>query len=248
MKRETMFTSPLARKLALPALAALSTTLLMGCPSMPMMTTAKTIGDGKNQVTISPGVVGFSGSVFGSTGSDSTGGVGTLVVPDLMLAYRRGIGDRFDLGVGLSGFGKFSVDGKINFIGNGKDDKFALAIDPTFGGVILGVGSVGAGYLDYGLPLLLDLAPTAWFRATLAPRYRGNFIFAAAKGESESEVLHYFGSGLGAEFIVSDMVALQPHAAFDVLLNPPSYQDANGVEVSSSAVAITGGLAIKLNF
>ncbi|MBM4360086.1 MAG: hypothetical protein FJ096_18425 [Deltaproteobacteria bacterium] len=242
-----MFISALTRKLAPPALAAVSAFLLTGCPSMPMMTTAKTIGDGKNQVTISPGVVGFSGGVFGAAAGASASTGGTILVPDLMLAYRRGIGDSFDLGIGLSGFGKFSLDGKVNFLGNGKSDKFALAIDPTFGGVILGVGSIGAGYLDYGLPILLDLAPNDWFRATLAPRYRGNFFFAAAQGETDSRVTHYLGSGLGAEFTLNDTVQLQPHAAFDVLLNPPPTRR-DGVEMSSSAVALTGGLAVKLNF
>lgn len=236
------------QKLCLGVVAVTATALLTGCPSMPMMTTAKTIGDGKNQVTISPGVVGFSSKAFGSTGDSSSEVGATVVVPDLMLAYRRGIGSSFDLGVGLSGFGKLSVDGKINFLGNDKDDKIALAVDPTVGGFFVAAGEIGGGYVDYSLPLLFDLAPSDWFRATIAPRYRGTVFLGSGGGETASSALHYVGSGLAAEFTVSDVLALQPHAAFDLLMNPPKEKSPDGTEVSASAIALTGGFAFKLNF
>ena len=80
-----MFTSKIAAHVKLTAIASLAVGFLTGCPSMPMMTTAKTIGDAKNELTIAPGVVGFSASAFG--------GSGTLTLPDVGLGYRRGIGD-----------------------------------------------------------------------------------------------------------------------------------------------------------
>ena len=169
-----MFTSKIAAHVKLTAIASLAVGFLTGCPSMPMMTTAKTIGDAKNELTIAPGVVGFSASAFG--------GSGTLTLPDVGLGYRRGIGDSFDLGVTVGGFGHLQLDGKVNFLGNAKGDKFALAIDPTVGGVFIGAGNVGAGYVDFAVPVLMDLAVNDSVRFTIGPRYRGYLLFAGASG------------------------------------------------------------------
>lgn len=231
-----MFTSKIAAHVKLTAIASLAVGFLTGCPSMPMMTTAKTIGDAKNELTIAPGVVGFSASAFGGTG--------TLTLPDVGLGYRRGIGDSFDLGVTVGGFGHLQLDGKVNFLGNAKGDKFALAIDPTVGGVFIGAGNVGAGYVDFAVPVLMDLAVNDSVRFTIGPRYRGYLLFAGASGVgSESHLSHLIGTGLGGEFVVGDTVALQPWGTVDYLLNPVATEGK-----STSAILFTGGLAIKLRF
>ncbi len=215
--------------------------VLTGCPSMPMMTTAKTIGNGKNEIIIAPGVVGFNAGIVGSKTSSDVGA--TVTLPDVTLGYRRGIGDSFDLGLTLTGFGRFQIDGKVNFLGNGKNDRFALALDPTLGGVFVGAGSVSGGYVDFGLPLLMDLAVSDNVRFTLGPRYRGTYVFGSGGGTGGSSLLNFAGTGFGAEFILSETVALQPWGTADYLLNAPESNSAK-----SASVLFTAGLAIKLHF
>lgn len=231
-----MFTSFFRSQVGSVAVCAAAVLCLTGCPSMPMMTTAKTIGDGKNEIVIAPGVVGFSAGVFDKTST------ATITVPDVTLGYRRGIGENFDLGATLTGFGHLQLDGKVNLLGNTKADRVALALDPTLGGVFAAVGTVSAGYVDFGLPLLIDLAASDAIRLTVGPRYRGTYLFGSANSEGASTLLNYAGTGLGAEFIVSDVVALQPWGTVDYLLNPPG----DGT-TDVSALFFTGGLAIKLH-
>ncbi len=238
---------PRHARLAVTSLLALATA---GCPSMPMMTTAKTLGHDNGELTIAPGVFGFSLSAFQEQPASGTPPeiAGTLVLPEIALAYRHGIGERFELGATLSGLGHLALDGKIALVGNGKDesgneDLFTLALDPTVGGVFVGAADIGGGYIDFGLPVLMDVAPTDWFRVTLGPRYRGTILFVSAGDQSESADLHYIGLGLGTEFVINETVALQPHGTYDLLLNP-----AGGAGIGTSFKMLTGGLAVKLRF
>lgn len=211
------------------ALLGLATVVVVctGCPSVPTLTTAKTVGDGVNEIAISPGFVGFAASAGGGDlGSVSTG---LITLPDLAFGYRRGIGDKFDLGVIFSGWGHLRIDGKINFIDS---DAFALAINPAFGGT--------AGYVDFSLPVPMDIVFTDWMRLTLQPRYMG---LVSIVDNTLVPFQHFAGAGMGLEFVVSDMVALQPHGGVDLWLNPPS-----GTKVGGDALLATGGFAIKLRF
>lgn len=200
-----------------------------------MMTTAKTIGDGKNEIVMSPGVAAVGVGV---------GDVGGIVpVPVVDLGYRRGIGDRFDLGVTLTGWGKLAVDGKLNLLGNGKDDKFALAVDPQVGGLGFSVLSVDVAYLDFALPVLLDYAANDSIRLTASPRYRGTYFLGQIDDSGDARLFNYVGTGLGAEFVVNETVVLQPHGTIDYLLDSGSNDFGR-----SAVVALTGGLALKLRF
>ncbi len=210
------------------ALLGLATVVIIctGCPSVPTLTTAKTVGDGVNEIAISPGFTGVSVAAFGAQGA---GVAARLNVPEVALGYRRGIGDKFDLGVVFSGWGHLRVDGKINFIDT---DSFALALNPAFGGT--------AGYIDFSIPVPMDIVFTDWMRLTLQPRYMG---LVGIAGDNSAPLAHFVGAGMGLEFVVSDMVALQPHGGFDLMMNPPGTS-----EVGSDFMFVTGGFAIKLRF
>jgi len=66
------------------------------------MTTAKSIGPGKNEFAFSPTAYGFSAQAVGGSASASTG---LLYGGAVDFMYRHGFSDRFDLGVSLTGFG-----------------------------------------------------------------------------------------------------------------------------------------------
>ena len=220
------------------ALFGLATVVVVctGCPSVPTLTTAKTVGVGVNEITISPGFVGFAAAATGASGSASTG---LLSIPDLAFSYRRGFGDSVDAAVTLSGWGHLRLDGKYNFLGNEKGDAFALAINPGVGGVFVGSGDVAGGYVDFTIPVPMDIAFTDWMRMTLQPRYMGIVAF----GGGETAATHFVGAGMGLEFVVNETVALQPHGGFDLMMNPPGTG-----EVGTDFMLATGGFAIKLRF
>ena len=182
----------LTKLLALPiALAALS-----GCPKVATLTTAKTIGAGRNDVTISPGVVGLGLAAVGSTTEGGTTDTALAIAPVVDVMYRRGIGDMFDLGITLSNWGNVSIDGKINLVDAGA---FALAVDPGVGGFFFSAGDVGGGYVQFDAPLLIDLALGDTARITFAPKYVGIVAFATSEGSSASDVTHLVGLTAGIE-------------------------------------------------
>ena len=79
-----MFILTLLRRFA--TLGGLLTVILVctGCPSVPTLTTAKTVGNGVNEITISPGFVGIAARAVGGGESISTG---ILKLPDLAFGH-----------------------------------------------------------------------------------------------------------------------------------------------------------------
>jgi len=227
------------RRVVVPLLGLAALLLVSGCPSVSVMTTAKTIGAGKNEIAFSPSVYGIAASTVGGSSSGSVN-TGLFWGGAIDLMYRHGFGDHFDLGGSLSGFGELIVDGKINFIDT---PVIALSVDPGIGGVFFGAASVGAGYVQFNVPLLFDIAFGESVRLTLAPKYSGLWAFAAASSSagsgSVSAYSHLLGGAAGLEIKAGKVFRIMPHGGFLTRANNPS---------GYSGVLVSGGVAFKFVF
>ena len=209
---------------ALLGLVAVGTT---GCPNVASLTTARVIQPGTHEITIAPAAYGMSAGLFDSNEKELAYS-GTID-----FGYRAGVADIVDVGVRLSNFGNVNVDVKVGLV---ESEHLRLAVDPTLGGVFLSVGGVSAGYMQFDLPVLLDIAPSERFSITIGPRYSMLFFFAGAPGGSTSEAQHLVGSTLGFEFALGNSFAIQPNAGLMFWLNAPSDID---------AMFFTAGVAFK---
>jgi hypothetical protein len=208
--------------------------LAAGCPSVSTFTTAKTVGDGKNEFAFSPTFYGITPTVTGGEDVDMVYG-GAI---DFM--YRRGIGDHFGLGVSLTGLGQLGIDGKINFLDT---EHVAMAIDPGVGGVFVGLGEgVGGGYLQVNAPLLIDLAFGDSVRLTLAPKYTGIFAFGVAEGHAAAGSTHFVGGATGLEIKAGRVFRIMPHGGILYWLDQPEGSDVTNV------ILVSGGVAFKFVF
>lgn len=217
--------------------------VLAGCPTFSRYTTAKAIGDGRNEFAVSAGVTGFNPSVTATNESTNTNVKldELLLAPTVDISYRRGVGSWFDFGVSLAGLlGRVGVDFKFNFLDVGF---LSVAVDPGISGVFIPLGDVGGGYLQIDAPLLVDLAPLPWLRVTLFPQYVGLYVFGKASDATASSFTHFAGGGGSITFRLGDTVSLTPHAGAVVWVNPP---DITSIDVSS--VLFTAGLAAKFGF
>lgn len=217
---------------------------LAGCPTFSRFTTAKAIGDGKNEITVSGGVTGFNPSIIAKEEeSGTTFEVDeTLITPTVDLMYRHGFGDWFDFGVSLSGLlGRVGVDFKFNFLDIGF---LSVAIDPGVSGVFLPLGDVGAGYVQIDAPLLVDIAPLEWLRVTLFPQYIGLYVYGDTGASPIESFTHFVGGGGSIQFRLGSVVTLAPHAGAAVWVNPPDL----GSSIEVKTVLFTAGLAAKFGF
>lgn len=206
------------------ALLAVGTT---GCPNVASLTTARVLQPGTHELTIAPAAYGLSTGLFDKSSTD-IGYAGTID-----FGYRAGVADIVDIGVRLSNFGNVNVDVKVGLLDK---ESVRLAIDPTLGGVFFGAGDVSAGYMQFDLPVLLDIAPSENFCITVGPRYSMLFFFAGAPGGAESDAEHMVGGTLGLEFAIGNSFAIQPNAGLMFWLNAPS-----GID----AMFFTAGVAFK---
>ncbi len=216
-----------------------------GCPSTPLLVNARPLGNGKNAVIVAGTVYGVSLASTGSSSSNSDVS-GLLTVPTLDLMYRHGFGNRFDMGFALTGWGKVSVDGKINILNS---PRFAFSIDPGIGGFFLAAGDVGAGYMQFTVPFLFDIAFSPSSRLTLAPMYSGIYTFASGgsgtgSSGSASVYTHLIGGNVGFEFTLSRLFRLQPFVGATWLYN----SNLSKSSASISSVWWNAGLAAKFVF
>ncbi|AKT36345.1 hypothetical protein [Chondromyces crocatus] len=215
----------LTRWLGFAAVASASA-LLLGCPSYSSMTTAKAVTPGQFELGVSPGATGLS---YGALGGSGAGSSGMVVIPNVDFGVRYGFHERFDAAFQISGWGNFGVDAKVNFLDT---EHFALAIDPGVNSTFLAAGENGAAFVQYQIPLLVDIAPADWVRITLGPRYVGLYAFS----NNESAYENFVGGSVGLEFVASKRIRLQPHAGLVTWL---------GDTQSSSNVLFSAGFAIK---
>ena len=228
---------------SLAAALSLCLVVLTGCPSISTLTTAKPIGDGKNEIAASPGVIGFTAAALGNS-TDSKGNTtttttttGTVYAPTLDLMYRHGFGDWFDLGISITGFGNVGVDGKFNLLNTGF---LAVSLDPGVSGVFVGSGDVAGGYVELSLPVLVDFQLANWLTLTVWPKYIGIYAFGTSSGSTVDSFNHFLGGGGGLEFKFGEVFRLMPHGGAVAWANSP-----DGVEGN---VWFEGGLAAKFVF
>lgn len=201
---------------------------LGGCPSVSNLTTARTVKPGKHEVHIAPGVVGVSTDFIG-TGSNST-----AYMPTIDFGYRLGLTDMLDLGIRLSSWGNFGFNVKVGLVDS---DPIRLSLDPGIGGVFFGANDATVGYLQLDLPVLLDIYAGESFTFNIGPRYTMLYAWASDFGASASSAAHTIGATVGAEFVVSNGFAMQPHAGFLYIVN--------SVE-GTSPIIFTVGIAFKI--
>ncbi len=214
--------------------AAAGTLLLLnGCPSVASLTTAKPIGAGTHQFAVSPSVLGASLAVVGDSSASS--GIGFLPVVDL--GYRVGVTDNIDIGVGLKSWTNTMIDFKIALV---QSDTFGLALDPAVGGFFFGGGGGSAGFLQYTIPVLIDL----YFgdnTLTFGPKFQGLLIFASetTTGSSDSAHRALVGTTLGFDIAISPRFSVMPHGGFLYALDVPG---------DASAIFFDAGVAFKFTF
>jgi hypothetical protein len=197
---------------------------LGGCPSVSSLTTARTVKPGKHEVHIAPGIVNIPVAMFGESVIS--------YVPTVDFGYRAGLTDMLDLGVRLSSWGNIGLNLKIGLLDS---EPVRLSLDPGLGGVFLASGDSSVGYLQFDVPLLVDLYFGESFTLTLGPKYTALYAWASDLGTTGSGVAHMVGATIGFEFLVGNTFAIQPHGG--VLFS------ASGNE---SVALWTAGIAFKI--
>jgi len=221
------------------AFLASSALVLTGCPNIASRTTAKTIGDGTNQVW-------FAVEAKGVTVDNELDPVGASTIdysnthwPSASVGYRRGILDYMEAGGALlSGLNEFYFDYKLNFVDS---EYFAMAVDPGFGFVPFEDGPAKVGFVQFDAPLLIDVAPLEWLTITMGPKYMGVNYF---RGEDpvlagRSGFQHWVAGTLYVDLRVSELFGVGPYAALAYYLSSP---------VDQSVILNDAGVALSFRF
>jgi hypothetical protein len=167
-----------------------------GCASVGNVQRADTVGKGNYQVGLEPGVQ------FVSQGGT------TVPYPHLDASFRFGVGDGVDLGL-RAGWSFLEAQGKFLLTKPGNPGVIA-SLAPTLGGIFLGVGAAGAGFLHFALPALIGI-PVGEHELVIGPRIQGYYAFAAAAGAGSAGALVLApGSTIGFAFQVTESVAIMP--------------------------------------
>lgn len=195
-----------------PVPAILATPLLMGCPNVANLTTARVLEPGTAEITIAPAVTGLSLAIFGGEDTES------ITAATIDLGVRAGLAETVDMGFRVSNMGNFNLDVKVGLLDS---EGLRIALDPTVGGVFFG-GRSDAGYVQLDLPVLVDLVASDTLTFSLAPRYSLLYFFA---GNEASPAVHLLGGAFGIEIALSDSFALQPNVGIGWWVNGPDEVD-----------------------
>lgn len=203
------------------ACIALFTPLFLGCANA-ILTTARPIGDGIDEVAIAPQVRATPRDPFHDEGaSGETASVGAW--PSLDVGYRHGVGDQLDFGVTINGWGNGRLDAKV---GGAPTDWFAAAVDAGVSSNILGLPE--AGYVRGDAALLFDLAPSDAVRVTLGP--------VGSVGRVHRLRWYTAGGMLGTEIVANPVFAVQPFVSAELMFDTSS----------GRLLVFGGGVAFKL--
>ncbi|MFP2932362.1 hypothetical protein ACLESO_45855 [Pyxidicoccus sp. 3LG] len=156
--------------------AALLMGLGTGCASVSHVQTADTLGAGKFQFAIEPGVGGAA------VISDDAG-TGGLYYPHVDFAMRYGVADSVDLGVR---FGSSLVELQSKFLlTDSRDPNKAISLAPAVSGVFFGSDeSDSVSYVNLQLPLLVGFKTKGGSELVLGPRISGTRISAGSGDDS----------------------------------------------------------------
>jgi hypothetical protein len=170
--------------------------VITGCASFSSVQTADTLGRGRIQAAVEPGL----------WGAVSTQGPG--VIPHVDGAVRFGVSDRVDLGV-RAGMSFLEFQSKFQFT-EPSNPLVAVSIAPTLGGLFTNGSSDGsaAGILNVALPVLIGVK-FGGNQLVLGPRAQGFFIFANGNAVPIIAV----GSSVGFMWRLTDNFGLMPEVA-----------------------------------
>ena len=207
-------------RLLLPILLSLS-----ACPMNGTMQTAETTGAGNFELGIEPGVPGVI-----ITSAEDTPFSGFF---DFSVSGRYGVSEGVDVGARV---GTTGAELLTKFALLPQDDATVLlSLAPTVGGFALGAGGIGAGFINWKLPLILGI-PLGDHQIVLGPRVSGTTIFAAAGSDAAGGTLFSAGTSVGFSIRIGKM-RLLPEFSFSA----PFYVAGGATGVGSDGTSIDGG-------
>ena len=216
------------------AVAALSLGLLgSGCASISQVQTADTLGAGKFQVGLEPGVRYVSASATSSDGTTTASASG--YIPQFDVALRYGVTDHLDLGARL-GTSLVELQGKYLFT-DPANPTLAVSLAPALSGITAGAGGASGGYVSLGLPVLIGFKTSGGSEFVLGPRLDGVRVFGSSDdGTSASYNTLSGGASVGYALRVSEGFRLMPEVAVSVPLLGAATATSGGSTDSASGV------------
>jgi hypothetical protein len=205
-----------------------------GCVSVSHVQTADTLGAGKFQFAIEPGVGGAA------VISDEAGA--SIYYPHVDLAARYGITDRVDLGVR---FGSSLLELQSKFLlSDPRNPDIAMSLAPSVMGVFLGSDEDpdAVSYMNLSVPFLVGFKTSGGSELVLGPRISGTRLTLGDEGAIN---ILSAGASLGYALRVTEGFRLMPEVGVSVPLvgNVSSRSD------SEVAAGFGGGFVqVKLGF
>lgn len=161
-----------------------------GCASFSSVQTADTLGRGRIQGAVEPGLWG----AVTPRGPD--------LVPHVDAAVRVGVADRVDLGV-RAGSSFFELQGKF-LLTDPQHPALAVSLAPSLGGII-----ARSGIVNLGLPVLVGFKLGAGHQFVLGPRGQAFFVYDGARWLTVLGV----GTSVGFMWRIADAFGLMPEVA-----------------------------------
>lgn len=188
-----MMTRATSRLAVVGALAGLT-----GCASISNVQTADTLGRGRVQVGIEPGLWGLASTQ------------GAAAVPHVDVAVRFGVSEGVDLGV-RGGLSFLELQSKFLFTKPG-DRSLAISLAPTVGGIMGLSNTSTGGWLNIGVPLLIGIKTAGGSEFVIGPRLQNLLIFSSGGSSTAGSTLYGLavGSSIGFAWRITDNFGLMP--------------------------------------
>lgn len=213
------------------AVVAVMGLLATGCVSISHVQTADTLGKGRFQFAMEPGLAGAA--VFAGDNS------GVVPYPHVDLAMRYGVTDRVDLGVR---FGSSLVELQSKFLLTSPEnpDK-AISVAPSVMTVFLGSDEEDADnsrYTNLALPVLIGFKTDGGSELVVGPRAILTRVSSQTDGVSSSANLISIGGSVGYALRVANGFRVMP----EVGVSYPVVGSVNDGSDSKAIAGFTGGM------
>jgi len=202
--------------------------------------TADTLGSGKFQFAIEPGMGGAA--VFSSDETSTAGG--SIYYPHVDLAARYGVTDSIDLGVR---FGSSLVELQSKFLlSDVNNPDMVVSLAPSVMGVFIGSGDSGINYTNLALPVLVGFKTSGGSEFVLGPRLVGTRISGGTDENGGAVNILSVGASVGYALRVTEGFRLMPEVGVSV----PVVGEFNSSNTESEVGAGFGGgfVQFKLGF
>ncbi|MDC0712439.1 hypothetical protein POL68_28515 [Stigmatella sp. ncwal1] len=235
------------------AAALLMGLLGTGCASISHVQTADTLGQGKFQFAVEPGIQGVgilseddssaSAADFDDI-DDGDSDFDGAAYPHVDLALRYGVTDRFDLGIRL-GFSLAELQTKFLLTSPDNPD-LAISLAPSISGVYIGSDDDDVGYTNLALPLLIGFKTDGGSEFVLGPRVSGARVSVGGDDANGSVNVLSVGGSIGYALRIGSGFRLMPEVAFSV----PVVGSVNSSDSDSEVLSgFDGGFfQVKLGF